>query len=420
MARTGDRKEGRMSGGVISDRPITPQNHPFPFLLYAEWGLLAIALLSDFLLPRPPRFAPAFPVFKLLSLVGFGLMGLRLPTRLAIAIPYTLLEFGWLFLATSTSGRRLHLFPLLYIVLVIRSCLMFRLPGRILVTLAAFCSFVLLGFTRLRLNDFGVPPGVRDRLRPVVFATTLNSVLIFGLALLFVLFLVNALMAERASRQRLTDANRQLRDYALRVENLAMEQERNRIARDIHDSLGHSLTALNLQLETALKLFHNQPDKAQQFLQEAKKLGSIALQDVRQSVAAMRTDPLQQQSLESAIAVLLKDFTTTTGIHPITSIQLSRSLPPDVRTSLYRILQEALTNIIKHADATETRLSLHTLPEAIALQISDNGHGFQPTQNSSGFGLQGIRERTHALGGTLIVDSAPNQGTTLDITLPYA
>ncbi|MEO1209093.1 MAG: sensor histidine kinase [Cyanobacteria bacterium J06638_20] len=420
MAKTGGRKEGRTSSGGISDRPITPQNHPFPFLLYAEWGLLAIALLSDFLLPRPPRFAPAFPLLKLLSIAGFGLMGLRLPTRLTIAIPYTLLEFGWLFLATSTSGRRLHLFPLLYIVLVIRSCLMFRLPGRILVTLAAFCSFVVLGFTRLRLNDFGVPPLVRDRLRPVIFATTLNSVLIFGLALLFVLFLVNALMAERASRQRLTDTNRQLRDYALRVENLAMEQERNRIARDIHDSLGHSLTALNLQLETALKLFRNEPDKAQQFLREAKKLGSTALQDVRQSVSAMRTDPLQQQSLESAIAALLNDFTTTTGIQPITSIQLSRPLPPDLRTSLYRILQEALTNITKHAHATETRLSLHTLPDAIALQISDNGNGFQPTQNSSGFGLQGIRERIHALGGTLIIDSAPNQGTTLDITLPYA
>ncbi|MBE9100106.1 sensor histidine kinase [Vacuolonema iberomarrocanum] len=418
MARTGGRKEGRISGGVISDRPITPQNHPFPFLLYAEWGLLAIALLSDFLLPRPPRFAPVFPIFKLLSITGFGLMGLRLPTRLAIAIPYTLLEFGWLFLATSTSGRRLHLFPLLYIVLVIRSCLMFRLPGRIFVTVAAFCSFLLLGFMRMRLSDFVASPALRDRLRPVFFATTLNTLLVFGLALLFVLFLVNALMAERASRQRLTEANRQLRDYALRVENLAMEQERNRIARDIHDSLGHSLTALNLQLETALKLFNHQPDKAQQFLQEAKKLGSTALQDVRQSVAAMRTDPLQQ-SLEAAIAALLQDFTTTTGIQPITSIQLSRPLPPDVRTSLYRILQEALTNITKHAYATETRLSLHTLPEAIALQISDNGNGFHPTQNSSGFGLQGIRERTHALGGTLIIHSAPNQGTTLDITLPY-
>jgi len=421
MAKTGGaRDSGR--GGTIGDRPITPQDHPFPFLLYVEWALLAIALLSDLLFPRPPRFGPdpAFPFLKLLSIVGFGLMGLRLPTRLTRAIPYTVLEFGWLALATLTSGRRLHLFPLLYVVLVIRSCLMFRLPGRIVVTLAAFFSFALLGLTRLRLREFVPSPAVRDRLRPLFLATTVNSLLVFGVALLFVLFLVNALMAERASRQRLAEANRQLRDYALRVENLAMAQERNRIARDIHDSLGHSLTALNLQLETALKLFHHQPEKAHSFLQEAKKLGSTALQDVRQSVAAMRTDPLQQMSLEEAIAALIQDFTTTTGIQPTTSIQIARPLPPDMRTSLYRIVQEALTNITKHADATETRLSLHTLPEAIALQISDNGNGFHPTQNSSGFGLQGMRERTHALGGTLNIHSALGEGTTLEVTLPYA
>jgi len=405
------------------ERPITVRHHPFPFLLHLEWGLLAIALLNDFLLPHPPPhhpFAPPshFPLIQYLSIIGFGFMGLRLPTRLPTAIPYTLLQFGWLALATLSGGRRFQVFPVLYVVLVIRSCLMYRLPGRIITTFLAFWMFASLTALRLRLRDWAPSPELRDRVRPVINVFALNSVLTFGLALVFVLFLINALMAERASRQRLADANRQLRDYALRVENLAMSQERNRIAREIHDSLGHSLTALNLQLETALKLWPNQPEKAQQFLKEAKLLGSTALQDVRQSVATMRTDPLQRQSLEGAIATLTRDFEKTTGIRPTLSLQIPPTLPADLRTSLYRILQEALTNIVKHAHATEVAIQLHNLPTGLTLRITDNGRGFDPQQNSTGFGLQGMRERTLALGGHFQIHSTPGQGTTLDIDIP--
>nr|WP_242035758.1 sensor histidine kinase [Leptolyngbya sp. FACHB-8] len=353
-----------------------------------------------------------------ISILGFGAMGLRLPIRLPVAILYTLLQFGWLALATISSGQRLQVFPVLYIVLVIRSCLMYRLPGRITVTFLAFWMFATLTALRLRLRDWAPSPELGDRLRPVVSAFAVNSLLTFGLALVFVLFLVNALMAERASRQRLADANRQLRDYALRVENLAMSQERNRIAREIHDSLGHSLTALNLQLETALKLWPRQPEKAQQFLKEAKQLGSTALQDVRQSVAAMRTDPLQRQSLEEAIATLARDFEKNTGIAPTYSIHLSQNLPSDLRTSLYRIIQEALTNIVKHAHASEVTIQLHNLPTGLTLRIIDDGRGFDPQQNSTGFGLQGMRERASTLGGQFRVHSAPYQGTTIEIEIP--
>lgn len=407
------------------ERSITPRNHPFPFLLHLEWGLLAIALLNDAFLPTPPpphhHFGPPPPSFSLMqyiSMLGFGAMGLRLPTRLPVAIPYTLLQFGWLALATLTSGRRLQVFPVLYIVLVIRSCLMYRLPGRITVTFLSFWMFASLTALRLRLRDWEPSPELRDRLRPVISTFAVNSLLTFGLALVFVLFLVNALMSERASRQRLADANRQLRDYALRVENLAMSQERNRIAREIHDSLGHSLTALNLQLETALKLWPRQPEKAQQFLKEAKQLGSTALQEVRQSVAAMRTDPLQRQSLEEAIATLAQDFEKTTGITPTYSIQIPPNLPPDLRTSLYRIIQEALTNIVKHAHARAVSIQLHNLPTGLTLRITDDGRGFDPQQNSTGFGLQGMRERTLTLGGQFQVQSVPYKGTTIKIEIP--
>lgn len=412
----------------MSDRPITPRNHPFPFLLYVEWGLLAIALLSDLVVghpPRPgPRFLPppppAFSALRTLGILGFGVMGLRLPTRLASAIPYTMLQLGWLVLVTLISGRRFQLFPMLYIVLVMRGCLMFQRSGRVAVAFSSFAVFASLLLSRLRLRELIASPDVRDRIRPFFLVTTFNSILALAVALVFVVFLINALMAERASRDRLANANRQLRDYALRVETLAMEQERNRIARDIHDSLGHSLTALNLQLETALKLWPKHPEKAQAFLQTAKNLGSTALQEVRQSVSALRTDPLQHQSLEGAIATLLQNFQTSTHIQPHSTLRLPAHLPAPLRTSLYRILQEALTNIAKHAQATQVTLQLSADAEQLHLHIQDNGIGFDPAQNATGFGLQSIQERTLALNGTCQIHSAPHQGTTLDITLPLS
>ena len=339
---------------------IRPKNHPFRFLLYLEWGLLAIALISELLppeffprLPRPhhPGAIPLFPIvpplprhvlFSVLSLVGFGLMGLRLPTgKLNHRLAFTVAEIGLILLGTTTGTPGLgglRLFPFLYVVLVIRSCLMFRWPGRLTVTGVSFTLFILVLIRRTQEFGFPIPAGVRLRFRPILFGFASNSVLLLGLALVFVLLLMNALLTERESREKLAIANTQLRNYALKIETLAASQERNRIARDIHDSLGHSLTALNIQLETAVKLAQTNPQRAQQFLQEAKRLGSTALQDVRQSVAAMRSDPWQQQSLQEAIATLTHNVQRTTEIQPTVQIDLAALLSAEINTSLYRIV----------------------------------------------------------------------------------
>ncbi|MDJ0744819.1 MAG: histidine kinase [Xenococcaceae cyanobacterium MO_167.B27] len=128
--------------------------------------------------------------------------------------------------------------------------------------------------------------------------------------------MMNTLITEHQSRQQLAIANQKLQEYALRIENQATLEERNRIAREIHDSLGHSLTALNLQLETAVKLWESQPRKAQGFLKNAKQLGSKVLQDVRNSVSTMASLPLQNQSLEAAVIDLADNVYQTTGVKP--------------------------------------------------------------------------------------------------------
>ncbi|HEY9904695.1 MAG TPA: sensor histidine kinase [Candidatus Sericytochromatia bacterium] len=383
-------------------RPIQINNHPFRFLLHLEWILLIVAALSE-ISPSPFRRLPREPLLMICTIAGFWLMGLRMPTGKQIyKILYTTLEILLILLTVSTGGIRL--FPLLYIVLVIRSCLIFELPGRLAVTGLSFSLFLftLLGW----VARFDARPLLQERLRYLVLGYTL----LFGLSLAFVLLLMNALLTERQSREKLAEANEQLRQYALRIENQATLQERTRIARDIHDSLGHSLTALNLQLETALKLWSADPAKATNFLAQAKRLGSTALQDVRHSISALRSDPLQGLSLEEAIASLAEELYRSTNISPTCNIWLARSISPDLAIVVYRIVQEAITNICKYANASEVKIQLHASQTQLDLVIEDNGEGFKVNQNTTGFGLQGMRERTLAQGGQFEINSTPGAG----------
>lgn len=374
-----------------------------------------------------PRYQPSqFPLLSILILIGFGAIGLKLPQGKPIyqKVLYTGLEFGIILLPTFLNIRSNRFFPLLCLVVVIRSCQIFKPPGRLIVAGFAFMSFLLILFFREQNISIVRYPPVRplmqEQIRFTVLNLKLNALLFFGLTLVFVLLLINALLAERQSREKLAIANEQLRKYALRIEDQATLQERNRIARDIHDSLGHSLTALNLQLETAIKLWQSNPAKAEMFLKRAKELGSKALQDVRQSVSTMRSEPLQGRALPEAIATLAEEFHSATGILPSCKIYLGRVIPDEVNTAIYRIVQEALTNISKYAAATEVKIQLTTTAIDLHLTIYDNGRGFNLEQNTTGFGLQSMRDRTLALGGNFAIDSTPAAGCCImaDIPLP--
>jgi signal transduction histidine kinase len=395
------------------NRPIQFNNHPFRFLLYLEWLLLGFSALMA-LMPSPsPRFSVMYPELTICSLTFFGLMGLRLPTyNKTNKIIYTAIEVILILITGFFGGRSARLFPFLYLILVTRSCLIFPLPGRLAVTFSSFILFLLTLRQRM-------PPG---RFSPIAqerfWFFSFSLAVLFGLSLVFVLVLMNTVLSERQSRDKLQAANEKLRQYALKIESQATLEERNRIAREIHDSLGHSLTALNLQLETALKLSKHDIPRAMTFLATAKELGSKALQDVRQSVSTMRSHPLQEQSLEQAIQNLAADFQRSTGILPSCQISIISPLSMEVRTPIYRVIQESLTNISKYAQATEVQLELTTTLETVKLTIQDNGRGFDLEQNTTGFGLQSMRDRTLALGGEFHIHSSHNHGCKIIVDIP--
>lgn len=257
-----------------------------------------------------------------------------------------------------------------------------------------------------------------EELHSWLIGLTINSALLFGFVLAFVLLLVGAVVTEHQSREKLAIANRRLRSLALTIENQATLQERSRIAREIHDSVGHYLTAQSIQLENTELFISQDADKATYHLQKARQLGKEALQNVRIAVATLRNNPLKMRSLDSSLKQLIEEFKRNNNIEIETEINLATSLSAEISLVLYRIIQEALTNISKHSQASLVCLKLRETEQIIQLKIDDNGRGFEPTANITGFGLQSMRERTEALNGNFRLTSKPHQGCQIKVEIP--
>ncbi len=427
--------------------------HPLRLLLYLEWSLFILTIMGRFnaakLAPSPiklpmlslfPQLSANFSPLFILCAFAFIILGLWQPSgKYWVNIRYTVLGFVLIALTGITSGTTIHVLPPFLLIMVIRGCLSFKLPGSLVVAGISFFWFFISLFLSVQhnlnsLNMQQVPamitPGLKpkviyqfyhnnDQFKGFIINIAINSAIFFCLISLFVFLLVNALLSEYRSRQELRVVNQRLRKYALLIEDRAMLQERNRIAREIHDSLGHSLTAQNIQLANALLYLHSNLDRTESFLVEAKKLSSHALQDVRHSVATLRSDPLQGKSLSLAIAELVADLKYRTEIIYDCEINIPHRLTNEITTTVYRIVQEALTNIIKHSQALKVKISIQLVANDLEVLIKDNGKGFNPQENTTGFGLQGMRERATALGGKFNLVSLPGRGCQVIATIPF-
>jgi signal transduction histidine kinase len=261
-------------------------------------------------------------------------------------------------------------------------------------------------------------------LRYGIWEQALSFALSVSPAVLFVVVFTNLSINERKARQKaeqltvdLEAANRQLAEYAIQAEELATIEERNRLAREIHDNLGHYLTVVNVQIGAAKVLMDKDGDKAKEALDKAQTLTQEGLQAVRQSVAALRESPMGQRPLPEAIS-LLTETTSQAGIVTEFSVQGElRPLSNQVSYALYRVVQEGLTNVRRHARASRVDLLLDfSQTDEVRLQIEDNGVG--TAVSDSGFGLLGIRERVHLLNGKCDIQTAPGEGFKLYVTIP--
>ncbi len=236
-------------------------------------------------------------------------------------------------------------------------------------------------------------------------------------------FTQSAVSEERARAEverlvgELTAANQQLREYAVQVEELAIAKERNRLAREIHDGLGHYLTTVHMQVQASKAVMTKDPQKAREALDKALDLTHQALADVRRSVAALRSPAMADMTLPDMLAELIK--AADVG-HMEASLEIKgevRLLSPQARLTLYRSAQEALNNAFKHSQATHLKVTLDfQLPERVVLLVEDNGQGTE--RLDGGFGLIGMKERVHLLNGEVQFVSARGQGFKVEVRLP--
>ena len=213
----------------------------------------------------------------------------------------------------------------------------------------------------------------------------------------------------------LQHAHSQLQSYAGQAEELATAKERNRLARELHDSVAQTLYGLTLQAEAAARnLTAGQTDEAAEALREIRDSAQQTLQETRLLIFELRPPILEQEGLVPALRNRLESVESRSGLKTQIKLEDVKQLPAKVEAGLYGISNEALNNILKHARATSIKVSLKKEAGKVALEIQDNGVGFDVNASSGGMGLSGMKERSEQFGGDLKIASDKN-GTTIRV-----
>jgi NarL family two-component system sensor histidine kinase YdfH len=258
-----------------------------------------------------------------------------------------------------------------------------------------------------------------------LFLTVSASMLIVPLAtlvpiILFVVIYVTLYSRQAEARaqaqlllQELETAHKQLATYAAQVEDLTLANERERMARELHDTLAQGLAGLILQLEAANShLSNHKTDRAQAIIQQAMSRARSTLTEARRVIDDLRVS--SEKDFSDVVRDEVTRFTQSTGLVCHLDLPAHAALPDPIRDHALRILSESLTNIAQHAKATQAWVNVHVSDGAIEIEVRDDGVGFDPHNLPSGhYGLLGMRERARLAGGRLDVTSKMGEGTTV-------
>lgn len=224
----------------------------------------------------------------------------------------------------------------------------------------------------------------------------------------------------RAQQESLRQANAQLTRYASTLEQLTVSRERNRLARELHDTLAHTLSGLTVQLETAKAYWDVNPQTAYQLLAQSLSATRLGLDETRRALKALRASGLE----DLGMLLALQKLSETAAERGKLSLDLSLpqqipSLSPDLEQCIYRVAQEAIENVINHANAENLAVMLTVNEAGIILTVQDDGLGLnvEQTEQAGHFGLAGMHERAQLVGGKLTISSQPNQGTLVQLAL---
>lgn len=280
------------------------------------------------------------------------------------------------------------------------------IPGTSLIFVLVFGESINWNFSRLDFGDwFGI----------LMSYTASNVVFIF-------IYFISRTSSDRAKLiVELKTAQQELEAARQRDAELAALRERERLARDLHDSLGHALVALSIQLEAIQRLYKVDPERASAQIDELKHLTRSSMDALRRSLDGLRASGLGDRPLRQALQNLSVEMSQRTGAEVTCKIGGGADeLNVTLAETIWRVTQEALTNVEKHAQARRVQVTLDTGPQAVILKVADDGVGLPPeaTTRPGHYGLRGIRERVEGLGGTLTLNGGDGGGTVIEARLP--
>lgn len=250
--------------------------------------------------------------------------------------------------------------------------------------------------------------------------TIIPTVIFIGMYVTMYLRQAEAREKAQALASELESANKQLTEYAARVEDLTIANERQRMARELHDTLSQGLAGVILQLEAAdAHLANQRNDKAQSIIGNAMNQARVTLADARRVIDDLRQPSLDD--LDSALRLEVSRFTDATGIPIHFHADPLPHLPDPVKETVARALAEGLTNIVHHAQAHHVEVDVRMKDRSLMVTIQDDGVGFDPSVIPSGhYGIVGIKERVRLVNGSFEIQSAKDKGTVLRMEIPLA
>jgi signal transduction histidine kinase len=248
----------------------------------------------------------------------------------------------------------------------------------------------------------------------------IGSIALRTVSFLIIGFVITRLVsAQRRQRKALAEANIKLVQYASTVEQLTISRERNRLSRELHDTLAHTLSALAVQIDALMAVWQPVPEKAQEMLEKMLETTRRGLEETRRSLKDLRAAPLEDMGLALAISALAKDFSARNEL----SLDLDvpeeiNNLPQEIEHGFYRVAQEALENIIQHAGAKQVQVKLEQDGERLVLTVADDGRGFDTGSETTDhqLGVQGMYERAELIGAELDVSSEVDKGTVVRLS----
>jgi signal transduction histidine kinase len=326
-----------------------------------------------------------------------NVLGLRYGGTLIHGIVFNLLAIMFISLGVYTTGKIQSEFWLVYFVFIIADTLALQ-RGLMLAT----DGVVALSYAAATWPALVTPSDVERLLTRIFF-------------LLIVGAIARAIASNESARNQ---------ELAVLREQIAVGEERARIAREIHDGVGHSLTSVILQLELCQRLLRRDPDAAEALVVEQKGLLRHAMDEARELVFHLRPLELEASGFAACVRRHVQQLSRRAGLSVELSLpEAALPLSPAAELALARVIQEALTNAARHAAARKITVDVRTDRQQVVCLIEDDGQGFDPTAAPAtnargGFGLKGMRERTATLNGHLEIDSAPGRGTRIRVALP--